>query len=83
MQSCSDTLINAVTISSNVTDGCVSLQPRGKVKHPCAGEDRLLGLQKFEASKVSRQTTHVGGNVATGRLYPPGETPGGLITVRG
>ena len=50
-----------------------------KLRYPCAGLDRSLGLHEVEAPRIPGQLAHEGGKVLAQRafcLYPPGDTPG-------
>jgi hypothetical protein len=50
-----------------------------KLSYLITGLDRPLGLQKVEASRISRQSAHEGGKVVspcTSCLYPLGDTLG-------
>ena len=46
---------------------------------PITGLDRLLGLQEFEAPRISRPSTYEGGKVVSPKHrppLPPGDIPG-------
>jgi len=41
-----------------------------EASYPFTGLERSLGLQEFEAERISRQSALKGGKVVTGHLYP-------------
>jgi len=54
-----------------VSSAYICIRTKQRQRYPIPGLRRLLGIQKVEAPRISRQSTHYGGKVVSPKRRPP------------